>query len=331
VGNSGVHLYVSENENQLPDADLAQGSALTATVNNPFHGVITNATSPLSASTVRAFQLLLPHPQFQTMTAYGAGAGHSDYEAMQLSVERRFSQGLALLFTYTHSKMLDNVGDYLYSAGFQDNYCPSCDRSISQQDLPDVIRLSANYELPFGKGKPWANHGVLAETVGGWSLGSFFTYDDGGPVQLTSPTNTTNSTNVFGGGTTIRPDVTGVSTSVPGGRHIAIGKGVGVVSEFFNPAAFSATPAFTFGNARRYQESIRLPGTLNFDMMAQKSVPLPKSLNLTFRFEAFNAFNHVQLTGLNTSYSSTPDTFGYISPSQANSPRSLQASLRLAF
>jgi hypothetical protein len=331
VGNSGTHLYVPVNFNQLPDGDLAQGSSLTATVANPFYGVITNKTSPLAAPTVRAFQLQLPHPQFQTMTAYGTGEGHSDYNALQLSIERRFSQGLAVLFDYTHSKMLDNVGDYFLSGGFQDNYCPSCDRSISQQDLPDVIRLSLQYELPFGKGKPFANHGVLAETIGGWLVGTFYTYDNGAPVELTSPANSTNSTNVFGGGSTIRPDVTGASTAVPGGRHIVIGQGASVVSEYFNPAAFSATPAFTFGDARRYQETIRLPGTLNFDMLAEKRFPLPESEELTFRFEAFNAFNRVQLTGLNTSYSSTPDTFGYLLPSQANSPRSLQASLRFAF
>ena len=88
---------------------------------------------------------------------------------------------------------------------------------------------------------------------------------------------------------------------------------------------------FQFGDARRYQDSIRLPGTLNFDMLAEKRIPLPEPFALNFRFEAFNAFNRVQLTGVNTSYSSTPNTFGYISPSQANSARSLQASLRLSF
>jgi hypothetical protein len=329
VGNSGVHLYVPVNYNQLPESDLAQGSALTATVANPFYGAITNKTSTLSAPTVRAFQLLLPHPQFTTMTAYGVGAGHSDYNALQLSVEHRFSQGLALLFAYTHSKMMDNVGDYLSPGGFQDNYCPSCDRSISQQDLANVLRISGQYELPFGAGKPFANHGLLAQAVGGWSLGSFFTYDDGAPQQITSPANTSNSTNVFGGGSTLRPNVTGISTAVPGGRHIKIAQGASTLSEYFNPAAFTATPAFTFGNARRYQETIRLPGTLNFDMLAEKTFRMPESTALTFRFEAFNAFNRVQFGGLTTAYGSS--SFGYMSPTQVNSPRSLQASLRLAF
>jgi hypothetical protein len=94
-------------------------------------------------------------------------------------------------------------------------------------------------------------------------------------------------------------------------------------------AAGSASGAGSFGNARRYQDSIRLPGTLNFDMLAEKRIPLPESYSLTFRFEAFNVVNRVQLTGLNTSESSS--SFGTLSPSQANSPRSLQASLRFAF
>ena len=222
VGNSSVHLYTPINFNQLPDADLAQGSALLATVTNPFYGVITNKTSTLSAPTVRAYQLELPHPQFTTITEDFTSFGHSSYEALQLTVERRFSEGLAILFAYTHSKTMDNVGDYFTAATPLDNHCLSCDRSISPQDLRDVIRLSVQYELPFGHGKPFANHGLLAATVGGWSLGSFFTYDDGAPVSITAPSSGSN-TNTFGGGASLRPNVTGISTAVPGGRHIAIG------------------------------------------------------------------------------------------------------------
>jgi hypothetical protein len=335
VGNSAVHLYVPYNYDQLPDRDLAMGSALTATVPNPFYGAITTQTSALSKPTVRAFQLLLPHPQFTTMTSYLDSRGQSTYEALQLSLEHRFSQGLSLLVAYTHSKMIDNVADFfsfLSGGGFQDNYCPSCDRSISAQDLPDVIRASGQYELPLGPGKAWANKGILSRTVGGWSVGSFFTYDDGLPTQVTSPANSVNSTNVFGGSTPIRPDaVSGVSTGIPGGRNIRIGGPAGTVSEYFNPAAFMATPAYQFGNAPRYLSSIRLPGSLNFDMLAAKEIPLVEKIALNFRVEFFNAFNRVQLTGVNTTYSSAPNTFGYISPTNLNSPRSIQGSLRLSF
>jgi hypothetical protein len=116
--------------------------------------VITDATSPLSAPTLQYGQL--PHPQFLNMTATSPN-GESSYHAL----EHRFSSGLALLFVYTHRKTIDNVGDFLentfqpYQA--QDNNCLRCDRSTSGQDLANVIRLRGQYELPFGRGKPFAN------------------------------------------------------------------------------------------------------------------------------------------------------------------------------
>ena len=68
-----------------------------------------------------------------------------------------------------------------------------------------------------------------------------------------------------------------------------------------------------------------------FDMLVEKRFPLPETMQLLLRVEAFNVLNRVQLTGLSTAYSSTASTFGYISPTQANSPRSMQASLRFSF
>ena len=325
VGNNGLHLYTPQNENQLPDGDLKLGTQLLAQVPNPFYGVITNPTSPLSTPTVQYGQLLRPHPQFENMINSAAGVGASSYHALQLSVEHRFSDGLALLLAWTHSKLIDNVGDYFNGgfavggAGFQDNNCPSCDRSISQQDLTDVIRLSGQYELPFGHGKPLANHGWEAATAGGWTVGSFFTYDNGLPTTLTSP----NYSNSFGGGTPMRPDVTGASTHVPGGRQIRNG------GLYFNPAAFTPTPSYQFGSAPRYLADVRAPGTMNFDMLMAKKIPLPEPFSLDFRTEFFNAFNRVQFAGPNTSISSS--TFGEIFLNQANSPRQIQAGLRLSF
>jgi hypothetical protein len=339
VGNNGLHLYAPGNLNQMPDNDLAMGSALLTPVTNPFYKVITNPTSALSLPTVQQYHLLLPHPQFTTMTENYLSNGRSNYNAMQLSVERRFSQGLAILLTYTHSKMFDNVDDaftYILGAGNQDNNCFSCSRSISGQDIPDVIRLSGQYDLPFGPQKAFINHGWPAQVVGGWSVGSFFTFDNGLPVQLTE----SNNTATFGGGSTMLPNaVPGVSTGVPGGRHIKVGVPAGTASEYFNPAAFSQATAYTFGNARRYIDSIRSPGTDNFDILAEKQVHLIESAALNFRVEFFNAFNRVQFAGpaasngasIGTNTGAPSASFGYIVPTQANNPRSIQGSLRLSF
>ena len=220
--------------------------------------------------------------------------------------------------------MIDNVGDIGAwvgaQQGFQDNYCHECDRSISSQDLPNVIRLSGRYELPVGKNKPFLNSGVAAYALGGFSVGTFFTYDDGLPNTLSSP----NNSNSFGGGSgTERPMVTGVSTDVPGGRQMKNG------GLYFNPAAFAQTPAFAFGNAPRYIGSIRSPDTLNFDMLVAKHTQLREGLGLDFKTEFFNTFNRVQFAGPNVNISSS--SFGQIFLQQYNTPRQIQMSLRLNF
>ena len=322
VGNHALNLYTPVNYNQLPDADLALGSRLLAQVPNPFYGVITDPTSTLSAPTVQYGQLLRPHPQFLNMIATSP-VGQSHYHALQLSLERRFANGLALLFAYTHSKMIDDVGDYFSNtftgAQPQNNNCVNCDRSISSQDLPNVIRLSAQYELPFGHGKRLATDGLLSRIVGGFSLGTFFTYDDGLPIAVTSP----NFSNSFGGGSGMRPDATGISPVLSGGPQIVNG------GLYFNPAAFVETPSYQFGNASRYLDNVRAPGTFNWDMQINRNIALREHLSLDLRGELFNAFNNVQFAGPNTDSSST--SFGHIFLNQVNTPRQVQFSARLKF
>ncbi len=333
VGNRGLHLYAPLNYNQLPDASLSRGSALNAQVANPFYGVISNAASALSHSTVAAYQLLLPHPQFTTVNSIYSSGAASNYNALQATLEHRFSDGLSLLFNYTHSKSMDDTGnqlDFVQALGaYQDNYCPSCDWSVSAQDLRDVLRLAVQYQLPFGRGKAYLQHGPLAYALGNWSLGGFFTYDNGLPQTITESTSTSstaNTPNIFGGGK-VRPNVTGVSTAVPGGRKIV--HNAKTISQFFNGAAFTVAAPYSFGNAARYQSSIRLPGTENLDSLLEKTFPIHEQIALNFRLELFNSLNHVQLSGLNTTYGTA--NFGYLTPTQYNSPRSMQYSLRLNF
>jgi hypothetical protein len=229
--------------------------------------------------------------------------------------------------------MMDDTGnglDFVEGLGaYQDNYCPKCDGSVSEQDLRDVMRLAAEYQLPFGRGQAYIQHGPVAWVLGNWSLGGFFTYDNGLPqtiTEATSTSSTANTPNIFGGGH-IRPNSTGVSTAVPGGRNLV--HNAKVTSEFFNPAAFVAAAPYSFGDASRYQSTIRLPGTVDLDTLAERSIPIHDRVALNFRLELFNTLNHVQLSGLDTTLGTA--NFGYLTPTQYNSPRSMQYSLRLAF
>lgn len=323
VGNVGLHLYTPIQYNQIPDSDLALGSKLISVVANPFYGAITDPSSTLSAATVQYGQLLRPFPQFLNVKALNVGAGHSSYEAGQLTVEKRFSQGLEVVMGYTKSKAIDNVGEQTSVAGsqsgFQDNYCFACDRALSDQNQPFAMRLAVRYELPFGPGKQMLNHGMASKVLGGWAIGAFYTPDAGRPLAVSSPNNTSS----FGGGTGERPDATGVSAALPGGPKICDN------CAYFNAAAFVQTPQYQFGDVSKYLPDVNNPTSYNIDSSFEKNTRIREGVTLTFRGELFNALNTVIFSGPTTSITSS--TFGKIILSQANTPRQVQFSLRLKF
>jgi hypothetical protein len=323
VGNAGVHLMTPIQYNQIPDSSLALGSKLISVVPNPFYGVITDYSSTLSLATVQYGQLLRPFPQFLNVKGVNVGAGHSSYQAGHLTVERRFAQGLAVLFGFTYSKSIDNVGEMTSVAGTrngpQDNYCLACDRSRSDQNEPYSMRTAVRYDLPFGRDRRFVHSAIGSKVLGGWSLGVFATIDAGRPLAISSPNNSSS----FGGGAGMRPNATGVPAALPGGPQICDN------CLYFNPAAFTQTQQFAFGNVSRYLPDVNNPRTSNLDASLEKTSTVTERLRLTFRAEAFNATNHVVFSG--PSASITASTFGRIILSQANAPRQVQFSLRLGF
>jgi len=327
AGNQGVHLMVPIYWNQIPDADLALGSQLqsTNTVANPFYGVITDPTSTLSASKIPYSQLLRPFPQFGAVEQLNTGAGHSTYSAGQLTVEHRTKNGLSVLFAYTFSKALDNVGEMTSVAGtyagFQNLHCPRCDRSRSDQDETHVVRWSTRYELPFGGGKPFLNRGFISPIVGGWAVSGIYSFDSGRPLTVSA----TNNSFSYDGGS-YRPNTTGISDKVAGGSQIKPG------GQYFNPAAFVQPANYTFGSAPRHLADINNPYAWNLDAMVEKDTHLHENYVVTFRAEAFNALNNVIFSGPGTSVSSS-STFGLMPTtlSQSNAPRNIQLSARFTF
>ena len=288
VGNRGRNLLTRVNLNQIPDEALALGSQLQQTVPNPFFGVITDPTSPLSRATVQRGQLLRPFPQFLDVTLSQTARGRSRYNAMQLTAERRFSRGLGTVFAYTLSELKDNVADLTaavnFGQSFQNLHCEPCDWSHSIQDITHVFRWSVRYDLPFGPGRPYLKSGVLSHVLGGWSVASFATWDSGTPIRVSSP----NDSGSFGGGVNMRPNLTGESP-VLDDRAMTDG------SLYFNPAAFSRTAPFTFGSAPRTIGSVRNPGGRNLDLLVEKRVATGGPTTLDIRVELFNALNHVGL------------------------------------
>ncbi len=326
AGNEGVHLMVNEQLNQLPTGDEALGARLNTLAPNPLYGLIDPASS-INTPTVKQSQLLRPFPQFQNFEANNVGIGHSSYNAGQLTVEHRLNYGLALLFAYTYSKAIDNVGEQTSVAGTMgavtNTYCLSCDRSRSDQNETNALSWTTRYELPFGKGKPFLNQGFARNIVGGWSVTAVYQYSTGQPLAVSY----TNVSDLGSSSTLSRPNsVPGVSDKASGGPQIKL-NGTGV---YFNKAAFAETPTYSFGTAPRYLPDVNAPSYWNLDGMIEKSTVLHEGYVLSLRAEFFNALNTTIFSGPTTSFTSS--TFGEEATlSQSNTPRNVQVSARFTF
>src|SRR5262249_48719811 len=112
LGSKNTHLGLPEsNLNQLPAADLAMGAALLQKVPNPYFGQIPSSSS-LGQATITQQQLLRPYPRFTTVAMYRDNVADSEYEALQLKLEKRLSRGLTFTFAYTFSKLIDDASTY---------------------------------------------------------------------------------------------------------------------------------------------------------------------------------------------------------------------------
>ncbi len=124
-------------------------------------------------------QALRPFPQYANIdTATGGGdhSGHSTYHAGIVKLERRFSNGLTFTTSYVFSKMLTDSDSYWPGSAAADFYNRGLEKSIGSYDVTHNFKLSAVYDLPVGKGKPWLSHGVGAYVLGNWRLGFISAY-----------------------------------------------------------------------------------------------------------------------------------------------------------
>ncbi|MBI2690202.1 MAG: TonB-dependent receptor [Acidobacteria bacterium] len=322
AGSRGVHLFGNLNMNQLPNDRLALGDALRENVSNPFFGTV--KSGGLSSSTVSRAQLLRPYPQFTGVTQASASYGASTYHALQLRVERRFSQGLSILGSYTFSKLLDDVtmisgypGD-VYGGGLQDFNTRRNERAVAVFDATHNLAINTVWEMPFGRGKRFlSTPGILAAIGGGWQLNGIATFRSGAPLMFTSATN-----NPFNFGGAQRPDW------VPGQNAKLEGPIQSRLTRYFNTDALVQPAPYTMGNVPRLTSNLRGPGIANYDLSLFKNIPLRESVSLQFRAEAFNAFNRVEFGLPNTAIGSP--AAGTIS-AQVNQPRDFQFALKLLF
>jgi hypothetical protein len=229
-------------------------------------------------------QIRRPFPQFSNVTIDAPDVGNSNYNAMNLRVQKRYSQGLQFQANYTFSRFINDIASRNEPGGvsndFQNAYQRRGDRGLSGFDVKNRLVLSAVWEVPVGKGRLLdVRNRLLNTAVGGWSVGYIAVVQSGQPYGVVELTNTTNSFSP-----SLRPNVVG-NPVISGSRSKAAQLG-----EWFNTAAFAAPALYTFGNAGRTDGYG--PGLVNMDMSILKEFSIRERHKLEFRAEMLNFLNH---------------------------------------
>jgi hypothetical protein len=335
VGNHGIHILVGNglNLNQLPPSDLALGSAaLTAPVANPFFGQasVAGSSCALDSATVPAYQLMLPMPQYcDNVQSAMQPLGFSNYNALDFRYTHR-AENLLVLGSYTWAKWLDDAtpnpgwNDIFYTSITRNNYNLRAEYSEDEWSIPNAAVLSFIYQLPVGRGRKFGSgfNKPVDAVLGGWQFSAINTFKQGTPV---GPQGNVNPASLFGGSQHVdvvgNPNIPGTVAANPG---CAAPSKVRTVQAWFNPCAFVAAPAGSFGDAPRYLSYLRTPGYAFSDLAAEKWFYF-EHFRAQLRGEFYNALNHpIFGSPFATIGASSIGTISY-----ADNPRQIQLALKI--
>lgn len=250
------------------------------------------------------------HPGIYSSFREIATNSNSSYHSLQLSLNRRFSNGLTFLTAYTFGKLLDFYSAQNLGTTPQDPYNHRAERARSDEDRTHVFNASFVYELPFLR----EQKGPLGKALGGWALSGIVGLASGLPVWIR-----TGQDRSLTGVDFDRPDLVGD----PHREHASRGD---MVEQFFNRAAFVANQPGRYGNTGR--NVISGPAQATTDLSLVKNFPLSERWGtLQFRTEFFNAFNQVNFGAPEGRV--TNANYGKIQT--AGSPRIVQFALRYQF
>lgn len=307
---------------QVNPTYLSLGTQLLNNVANPFYGIITTPGSPLASSTVPYNYLLRAYPQYNGVSSYRKPDSGSHYNAVTVKLDKRMSNGLSVLVSFTGSKMMDNASSVVSYLGptsqtYVNQYNPRAEFGLSSQDISRTFTAGYLYDLPLGRGRHFLNqtNRLTNELISGWQTNGIVQWNTGTPIVLGGAQN---SDGLLG--------FTNRLTEAPGDPNLSHQ----TRAKWFNTALFSQPAPFTLGNAPRVLPNVRVPGYVDADMSLFKNnyIGANDRFNIQFRVEAFNALNHPVFSGPDTGQADA--NFGAIT-SQSNSPRQLQLAVKFIY
>jgi hypothetical protein len=311
VGSHGYHELLSVDAN-LPTPTICPASPCPA--GYPAGAFYYPSGSPLANNAV-------------WNTTHWFSEGISSYHGLELDVNRRLSHGLQFRGVYTFSKTLDdgdnmNTSVATNSPAFVANPVqPKADYGRASFDIRHAAVFNATYDLPFGRGKAVDGNPWMKKLFGSWQVSGIETLQSGLPF---TPQLSYNSSNDGDTRNPVRPSWNPNFTGqvIQGGPN-----------RYFNPAAFIQPLPGTYGNAGR--NILQGPGLAETNVSLGKKFSLSERLELQFRSEFFNEFNHTNFNTPNpvvfASASGGPSPTAGVITSTSTTSRQIQLGLKLSW
>jgi hypothetical protein len=250
VGNVGRHLYENPNMNQAIPGPGSYDSR------RPYYNLY-GLEQPLYAV---------------------CNCDTSNYNALQVKLQKRLSHGLDFLLTYSYSKALGNSEG---GGGWDNNYNIAASYGPMSWDRTQAVTMTHNWDLPFGKGQhfDFHNNRVLDAIAGGWRFSGVTTILSGAPF---SP--------FVANAPLLNADFNSVRADIIGNPNVSNPN----ANLWFNPAAFTE-PQQPYRDGTASRDSLRGPGMFEANWSLSKEFFLTETKILELRWETFNTFNYTNL------------------------------------
>jgi Carboxypeptidase regulatory-like domain/TonB dependent receptor len=286
TGSRGIHLYDIKNFNGLGSGNVLLGDPVL---------------DPGGSGNTALTRL---NPQYSNVNNRGSG-GDSYYHAMNIQVQSRnlYHTGIYLVANYTLGHALDDLSttfsetNNAFSLGYTDPFNSSLDRGSGDFDLRHRFVLAPIYRTPYldGSKSSWMN-----QAFGGWQVTGIYTVRTGTPFTYFDSTNNGTGYNVarYTPAAGLVPQHT--FKSIPsgqngGGTNTYVLGTIPAANSWSNPALLGISDWGPWPATMTARNSFRGPGAWNFDTSVGKTFPIHEQINLEFRAEGFNLFNHHNL------------------------------------
>lgn len=288
---------------QVPYAMIWNASVEYNLMKNTFVEVMYTGTRGVHLDELLGFSLANPLQAGTVRNAsgftYDTTGGFSNFNALQLRLQRRMTRGFMFMARYTYSKSLDDASS-IGGGGqtvIQNNADPRGDYGLSSFDMRHQFLANFTYQLPFGERRRFATKGWQKTVFGAWRVNSSFTAHSGTPYTVRVFSTNPACQNV--------PGVNSERADQTGSAALASPS----VLQWFNTSAFSP-PAGCLGDAPR--NSVLGPGAFTMNSGVTKTFQFGRDglRRLDFSWNTSNLLNHVNYTGLSTVFGSP--TFGQI-------------------